>query len=373
MNIRTFILLFMMYVDMPCSYGQVSANLISDESLLPRWYYYGYNAHGSALFSESYHFGDTYIKNNKAYRLLHFERALFDEGATTLNSLEDRPDFEPVGSATGQIGVRESNSRIFVDRDDYMALLANSSYWSWEGKADPLPYEQTDDGELIIYDFTKKTGDKFVSVNDHEDIVVLSVESLKTRDGISRSVQRLSNGCVVVEGIGCVNSPGMWLCYLNPTDSPIYKTAMMEFSYGDSFGNPVIGLEEVEYLTGGMTRICATPTIAYDNGRLVFSSDTPRAEYVYEIKCLDNVSGRGSEVSLSQTYEIRVRATLDGYEDSDEAVATIGWRNGRPVMEGFSSVTMDGGDGNADVNGDGKVDVADIATVISVMAGQQPE
>ena len=94
---------------------------------------------------------------------------------------------------------------------------------------------------------------------------------------------------------------------------------------------------------------------------------------MYEIKCMDTGTGRGSEVSLAQTYEIRVHATLDGYQDSDVVTATIGWRNGRPVMEGFSSVTMDGGDGNADVNGDGKVDVADIATIISVMAGQQPE
>jgi hypothetical protein len=85
-------------------------------------------------------------------------------------------------------------------------------------------------------------------------------------------------------------------------------------------------------------------------------------------------------VSLSQTYEIRVHATLDGYEDSDVAVATIGWRNGRPVMEGFSNVTMEAPtnlppseEAMADVNGDGKVDVADIATIISVMAGQQPE
>ena len=118
---------------------------------------------------------------------------------------------------------------------------------------------------------------------------------------------------------------------------------------------------------------CVTPTIAYDKDKLLFSCETPGAECVYEIKCSDASNGRGGEVSLSQTYEIRVHATLDGYEDSDVAVATIGWRNGRPVMEGFSSVTMDGGDGNADVNGDGKVDVADIATVISVMAGQLPE
>ena len=120
---------------------------------------------------------------------------------------------------------------------------------------------------------------------------------------------------------------------------------------------------------------CATPTIAYDKGKLVFSCETQGAECVYELKCTDAGSGRGGEVSLSQTYEIRVHATLDGYEDSDVAVATIGWHNGQPVMEGFSSITMEAptnlpplGEANADVNGDGKVDVADIATIISVMA-----
>ena len=115
------------------------------------------------------------------------------------------------------------------------------------------------------------------------------------------------------------------------------------------------------------TQECAIPTIAYDNGRLVFSCETPGAECVYEIKCSDNVNGSGGEVSLSQTYEIRVHATLDGYEDSDVAVATIGWHNGRPVMEGFSSVILDE-DGNCDVNGDGTIDVADIARIIDSMA-----
>ena len=112
---------------------------------------------------------------------------------------------------------------------------------------------------------------------------------------------------------------------------------------------------------------CATPTIAYDKGKLVFSCETPGAECVYEIKCTDNDSGRGGEVSLSRTYEIRVHATLDGWYDSDVAVATISWRNGRPVMEGFSSITLDD-DGNCDVNGDGTVDVAEIAKIIDSMA-----
>ena len=130
--------------------------------------------------------------------------------------------------------------------------------------------------------------------------------------------------------------------------------------------------DKLNYVEDYYDKQCATPTIAYANGKLVFSCETPGAECVYEIKCADEGSGRGSEVSLSRTYEIRVHATLDGWQDSDVAVATIGWRDGRPVMEGFSSVTLDG-DGSADVNGDGIVDVADIATIIDSMAGQQPE
>ena len=118
---------------------------------------------------------------------------------------------------------------------------------------------------------------------------------------------------------------------------------------------------------------CATPTIAYDNGKLLFSCETAGAECVYEIKCADSGSGRGGEVSLGQSYEIRVHATLDGWQDSDVATATIGWRNGRPIMEGFSSVTMDGTDGIGDVNGDGQVDVADIARIITIMAEQASE
>lgn len=46
----------------------------------------------------------------------------------------------------------------------------------------------------------------------------------------------------------------------------------------------------------------------------------------------------------------------------------IGWRYGRPVLEGFSSIELRADESSADVNFDGAVDVADIASVISIMA-----
>ena len=114
---------------------------------------------------------------------------------------------------------------------------------------------------------------------------------------------------------------------------------------------------------------CEMPTISYDRGRLVFDSATDDATFVYEIAHADSVKGSAKEVMLSAVFVISVYATKDGHADSDVATATIGWRDGAAVIEGFTSVTLDDDEGTrGDVNSDGTVDVADIATVIDIMA-----
>ena len=60
-----------------------------------------------------------------------------------------------------------------------------------------------------------------------------------------------------------------------------------------------------------------------------------------------------SKVKLCGTYTVNVYATKDGYDNSD--VATL-------------ELIPNAGGGNCDVNGDGRVDVADIATIIDEMA-----
>ena len=114
---------------------------------------------------------------------------------------------------------------------------------------------------------------------------------------------------------------------------------------------------------------CATPTIAYDKGELVFASETEEVNFISEVKVADAKNNEGARVQLMPTYEITVYATKDGYDDSDVATATIQWRDGRPQFTGFSSITLDGKAAN-DTNGDGIVDVADIATILSEMAAQ---
>ena len=94
-------------------------------------------------------------------------------------------------------------------------------------------------------------------------------------------------------------------------------------------------------------------------------------DFISEIKTIDQKKLYDKEVSLTTpTTTITVYATKTGFDNSDVVTATIGWRNGTPILEGFSSIKLDGTETNGDVNGDGIVDVADISAIISLMAGK---
>ena len=86
---------------------------------------------------------------------------------------------------------------------------------------------------------------------------------------------------------------------------------------------------------------CETPTITLIGDKLSFACKTDGVTYYYTISHSDAKSGTSSkDVDLTQTYTITVFARKDGYGDSEIAKATF------KAMHG-------------DVNGDGKVDVAD--------------
>jgi hypothetical protein len=113
---------------------------------------------------------------------------------------------------------------------------------------------------------------------------------------------------------------------------------------------------------------CAAPTIAYDYGELVLESPTEGAECHVSISTPDVGEQAGARVVLASTYTITAWATAEGYNDSDRVTATIRWRDGRPVLEGFSSVKLRM-EQAADVNGDDAVGIGDIVTITNVMAG----
>ncbi|MBQ3632144.1 MAG: hypothetical protein II949_13050 [Prevotella sp.] len=123
-------------------------------------------------------------------------------------------------------------------------------------------------------------------------------------------------------------------------------------------------------IIGNEVQKCATPTIAYDKGELVFASTTEDVAFVSEVKVADAKVNEGERLKLTRTYEVCVYAKRDGYENSDVATVTITWRNGRPVMEGFGNVVLEVDESAGDVNSDGTVGIGDIVAITNIMAGK---
>lgn len=174
------------------------------------WRFYGYTNYGSA-FTEDYYLYDGFENDGKTYRMV------LEEG--------DSKGGAPFsgGELKTMIGIREENGRVMVNREEYLGLMADNMTWGRLGNKQYIPYRQTNDGELVLYDYNMQPGDKYPTVEGHEDVSVVSVGNRTTRDGVSRRLITLSNGCIILEGIGCINSLGLFFFYLNPAqDANVY-------------------------------------------------------------------------------------------------------------------------------------------------------
>lgn len=76
------------------------------------------------------------------------------------------------------------------------------------------------------------------------------------------------------------------------------------------------------------TKKCAKPSVAYEDGQLVFSTDTEGAIVVSKIADDDVNTFNDLRVYLTATYNITAYAKKDGYDNSDVATATLHWMNG---------------------------------------------
>ena len=147
--------------------------------------------------------------NGKTYGLLQVQRQLFDGS----RSVENAADYYKWLSAT--IGIRDEGGRVYVDKEEYLSLMTEEHYWMYVGRSDSLPYEITSNGELVLYDFNKNAGDIYCKMPDGSELTVITVDTLKTEDGVSRRRLTLSNGFDLIEGVGCTNSTGFMLFWLN--------------------------------------------------------------------------------------------------------------------------------------------------------------
>lgn len=166
---------------------------------------YGYTGRGG--FVDHAVIGTVEVSGNTYYELATIF-SLFGARQHVNTSMENETE-------CGIVRVREENGRIYVIYKDYIAMskFFNNYY---ELNLRYIPYKLTEDGEMILYDFTMQIGDKFQSVEGYDDIIVSSISEVTDLKGKSRKLLTLSNGCKIVEGIGCITPGRLLLNYLNP-------------------------------------------------------------------------------------------------------------------------------------------------------------
>ena len=93
---------------------------------------------------------------------------------------------------------------------------------------------------------------------------------------------------------------------------------------------------------------CEKPTIAYKDGKLVFSCATEGVTYQYNISTSFK-SGEGNNIDFTPKFTITAYATKDGFENSETATLEV-------------SI--------GDANCDGTINAADITTIVNIIMEQ---
>ena len=174
----------------------------------PEWYYWmTYDLHDGMVSHDyflAYGVHGTMELNGRCYHTMYWlNRAYIDWGGEVY-----APEFP--------VYVREANGIVYADYESY----ANAA--KEQGYNEPCPYKKTDDGEIILYDFTLKAGDKYPTAPEVDPIFVNDIKAITTLDGIERKLFCLSNGLDILEGIGCINSRALLVHYLYSTAPRYY-------------------------------------------------------------------------------------------------------------------------------------------------------
>lgn len=112
------------------------------------------------------------------------------------------------------LGIREEGRRVYVDYEEYQKQSG--------AVCERLPYEQTEDGELVLYDFNMAEGDRFTwKMQDEAEkyYEVAGKRPVNMQDKRVRYVYDLESGyshpLEIIANIGCTNSCGLLLNYMD--------------------------------------------------------------------------------------------------------------------------------------------------------------
>ena len=145
----------------------------------PEWYYWmTYDLHDGMVSHDyflAYGVHGTMELNGRCYHTMYWlNHAYIDWGGEVY-----APEFP--------VYVREANGIVYADYESY----ANAA--KEQGYNEPCPYKKTDDGEIILYDFTLKAGDKYPTAPEVDPIFVNDIKE-HLKEGQVVKVKILSIG-----------------------------------------------------------------------------------------------------------------------------------------------------------------------------------
>ena len=173
---------------------------------------------------------EAYSIDGKTYMKVHSEPEVLPTSARGTNRLASLGDTEPRNYT---LGIRKADGKVYVNHAEYLDHLSKTGFGEFVmgflGNPNYVPYHLTDDGEMILYDYTMEVGEQYRHVEGYDDIMVTNKDAVILKDGKEHRRLELSNGLVLVEDLGCINSAGLLLDYLNPTDDCRWLNASLKY------------------------------------------------------------------------------------------------------------------------------------------------
>lgn len=106
---------------------------------------------------------------------------------------------------TYPIGLREENGKVYAHFSTFEKAVEKLRVMDFF-KTDVLPYQLTEEGELLLYDFTLRVGDRYPTSAGFGTVIVNRVDTIMISDGTGRKLLTLSNGFRILEGVGCIDT-----------------------------------------------------------------------------------------------------------------------------------------------------------------------
>ena len=110
-----------------------------------------------------------------------------------------------LGYSLFKLHMRREASQIRVIYDEYKQFMHDTRDRDMSDFDSQCPYEVTDDGEMVLYDFDMQPGDKFRSVEGKEDVYVVRKEKMAyyiLTDLENPQGLLLSNGVFIMDDVG---------------------------------------------------------------------------------------------------------------------------------------------------------------------------